>query len=67
MSNFKFVRGKDGNVIGSTTVNRQTEIITVRDRQGNTLGYGDPKRDLVRGKDGNVLRWGSSDPGLLLK
>jgi hypothetical protein len=66
MRNFSFVKGKDGNVIGSRTTNDSTGITTMRDKQGNVLGYGDAKRGQTRGKDGNLLRW-DGDPSFLLK
>jgi hypothetical protein len=45
-----FVRGKDGNVIGSKSTNRPTGVTTVRDRHGNVLGYGGTRRGQTRDK-----------------
>ena len=56
MSNFSFVRGKDGNVIGSRTKDESTGVVTIRDRHGDVLGYEDERRAETRGPDGNLLR-----------
>jgi len=61
-----FVRGKDGNTIGSKKTDRSTSITTIYDCHGNVVGYGDAKRDLTRSKNGNLLRW-DRDPSFLLK
>jgi YD repeat-containing protein len=66
MTNFKFIRGRDGNVIGSTIENTDTGITTARDRQGNVLGVGDSKRQQTRDKSGNLLRW-TDDAGSLIE
>jgi hypothetical protein len=65
MTKFNFIRGKDGNTIGSTTENTDTGVTTARDRHGNVLGYGDSKRDLTLDKSGNLVRW-SDDAGSLI-
>jgi hypothetical protein len=57
MNKFEFIRGKDGNILGSKTTNSATGVTTVRNRQGSVLGYGDERRGQTRGKDGNLLRW----------
>ena len=67
MGVLKFVRDKNGNVMGSKKTDEPTGVTTVYDRQGNVLGRGYAKRDLTRDKAGNVLRWGTSDPSFLLK
>ena len=66
MGNLKFVRGKDGNVVGSKKTDESTSVTTVYDRHGNVLGRGDEKREITRGKDGNVVRW-DGDPSFLLR
>jgi hypothetical protein len=66
MNKFKFVRGKDGNIVGSTTTNNATGITIVRNRHGNVVGYGDERRRQTRGKDGNLLHW-DGDPSFLLR
>ena len=66
MSHFTFVKGQDGNVIGSRTTDDSSGVTTVRDKHGNVLGYGDSKRDQTRNKDGNLLRW-DGDASFLLK
>lgn len=66
MNKSTFVLGKDGNVLGRKSTDEQTDVTTVRDRHGNVLGYGDPRRGHTRGADGNVLRR-DSDPTFLLK
>lgn len=66
MNNLKFVRGKNGEVIGSQKTDESTNVTTVYDRHGNVLGRGDVKRGITRGKDGNLVRW-DGDPNFLLK
>jgi hypothetical protein len=66
MTKFEFVRGRDGNAIGSKTTDSTTGITTARDRHGNVLGYGDSKQDQTRDKSGNLLRW-DDDGGSLIK
>lgn len=60
MNKTTFVRDQQGNAIGSTRVNANTGITTLRDRHGNVLGYRDEKRGQTRSKNGNVLRRGDS-------
>ena len=66
MNQKTFVRGKDGNVVGSKTTNTLTDTTTVCDRHGNALGYGDARRGQTRDRSGNLLRW-DGDASFLLK
>ncbi len=66
MNDFEWVIGKDGNVIGSKITNPATGVTTARDHHGNTLGYGDSKRDLTLDKSGNLVRR-DDDAGSLIK